>query len=96
MSFELRPPLPHDKGLVVAELAEGLTHVCFLGDDLGDLEAFDALDQLSRSRAPPRSGWRWPAPNPFPSCFERADLVVDGPEGALDLLRELADRVEAS
>ncbi len=50
MSFELRPPLPHDKGLVLAEAAEGLTHVMFVGDDRGDLEAFDTLDRMARRR----------------------------------------------
>ncbi len=95
MSFELRPPLPHDKGLVVAELAEGLSHVCFLGDDLGDLEAFDALDHLEEQGATTVRVAVASAES-VPELLERADLVVDGPEGALDLLRELADRVEAS
>ena len=93
MSFELRPSLPHDKGLVVAELAEGLTHVCFLGDDLGDLEAFDALDQLSNKGA---STVRVAVASTesVPELLRRADLVVDGPEGALDLLRGLADQLD--
>jgi trehalose 6-phosphate phosphatase len=94
MSFELRPPLPHDKGLVVAELAEGLTHVCFLGDDLGDLEAFDALDDLQEHGATTIRVAVASAES-VPELMERADLVVDGPEGVLDLLRELADRAEA-
>ena len=29
-----------------------------------------------------------------PELLRRADLVVDGPEGALDLLRGLADQVD--
>lgn len=94
MSFELRPPLPHDKGLVVAELAQGLTHVCFLGDDLGDLEAFDALDELGAAGATTVRVAVASAES-VPELMQRADLVVDGPEGALDLLRELADRAEA-
>lgn len=35
MSEELRPPIPVDKGTVVAGLTSGLQTVCFLGDDLG-------------------------------------------------------------
>jgi len=91
MSYELRPPLPHDKGLVLAQSAGGLTHVLFVGDDLGDIEAFDALDLLvagggvSATRVAVRS-----AESPA-VLLERADLVVHGPEGVLSLLLALAD-----
>lgn len=90
MSFELRPPLPHDKGLVVAELASGLTHVCFLGDDVGDLEAFDALDALEEAGAT-TVRVAVESSESVPELLRRADLVVDGPDGALDVLRELAE-----
>ncbi len=73
MSYELRPPLPHDKGLVVARSAAGLSHVLFVGDDRGDLEAFDALDRLAgeattarvavREQGSPRSCWNRPTPS---------------------------------
>ncbi len=92
MSFELRPLLPHDKGLVVAELAEGLTHVCFLGDDLGDLEAFDALDEM-RERGATAVKVAVASVESVPELMQRADLVVDGPEGVLNVLRELAEQV---
>jgi trehalose 6-phosphate phosphatase len=91
MSFELRPPLPHDKGLVLAHSAAGLTHVIFVGDDRGDLEAFDALDRMAADdgvtsvRVAVRS-----AESPG-ELLERADLVIDGPPGVLHLLRELAE-----
>ena len=39
-AWELRPPVPTDKGTVVAGLAAGLRAVCFVGDDTGDLPAF--------------------------------------------------------
>jgi trehalose 6-phosphate phosphatase len=90
MSYELRPPLPHDKGLVLAEAAAGLTHVLFAGDDRGDLEAFDALDRLAAdgdvtvARVAVRSS---EAPS---ELLERADVVVEGPEGVLSLLQALA------
>ncbi len=95
MSFELRPPLPHDKGLVLGRSAEGLTHVVFVGDDRGDLEAFDTLDRMEdegavalrvavRSRESPAE------------LLERADLVVDGPEGVLHLLRSLAEAADTA
>jgi trehalose 6-phosphate phosphatase len=93
MSFELRPPLPHDKGMVVADLASDLTHVCFLGDDVGDLEAFDALDALADAGATTVKV-AVSSTESVPDLVRRADLVVDGAEGALELLRNLADRAE--
>ena len=90
MSFELRPPVEVDKGTVVAEMLDGLHVACFLGDDLGDLPAFDALDRFRaaggtalkvgvRSREAPAE------------LVARADLLVDGPDGALGLLRRLLE-----
>ena len=88
MSVELRPPLAVDKGTVVARLIEGasLRAACFVGDDLGDLSAFRALDAAAvavrvavRSAESPRA------------LLEAADVVVDGPSGALALLAQLAD-----
>lgn len=90
MSEELRPPIPVDKGTVVAGLASGLKAVCFLGDDLGDLPAFAALKELQRVdgglTAVTVAVRSTEAP---PDLLEQADLVVDGPPGALSLLRTL-------
>jgi len=87
-AVELRPPLHRDKGTALAEAAAGLAAACFLGDDRGDLAAFDALDRLAAggvhvTRIAVRSA-------EMPEELERrADIVVDGPPGALDLLRAL-------
>ena len=89
MSYELRPPVERDKGAVVAEAAEGRSQVCFLGDDRGDLSAFDALDQLARGGATVLKVAVASAEAP-PELLERADLVVEGPAGALSVLRALA------
>ncbi len=88
MSFELRPPVERDKGTVLATAAEGCRQVCFLGDDRGDLEAFDTLDRMAAAGATVlKVGVRSPeAPQ---EVLERADLVVDGPEGSLTVLRGL-------
>ena len=92
MSVELRPPGETDKGTVVASFAEGLTAVCYLGDDLGDLPAFRTLATL-RSRGVAtlavavRSGVGDETP---PAVVDAADIVVDGPHGALGVLRALA------
>jgi len=88
MSFELRPPLERDKGTVLAEAAEGRRQVCFLGDDRGDLTAFDTLDRMAAQGATVlRIGVdseEAPA-----ELLERADIVVEGPEGSLSFLRGL-------
>jgi trehalose 6-phosphate phosphatase len=90
-SFELRPPVDVDKGTVVDGLVAGSTAACFLGDDLGDLPAFDALDRLraAHGAATVRVGVR-SAEAPI-ELLERADVVVDGPEGALAFLRSLLE-----
>jgi len=89
LCFELRPPIDRDKGSVVRELASGLDAACFLGDDDGDLAAFDALDALERDglfalRVGVRS-------SEGPSAIlERSDVQVDGPAGVLALLERLS------
>jgi trehalose 6-phosphate phosphatase len=88
MSYELRPPMQLDKGTVLAEAAEGRRQVCFLGDDTGDLTAFDSLDRLAEQGVTVvKVGVRSEeAPE---ELLERADLTVDGPEGSLRVLRAL-------
>jgi trehalose 6-phosphate phosphatase len=90
MSYELRPPIQRDKGTVLAEAAEGRRQVCFLGDDRGDLEAFDTLDRMAADGATTvKVGVTSPeAPD---EILERADVVVDGPEGSLTFLRALLE-----
>ena len=88
MSFELHPPIPTDKGTAVRDLTDGLAAVCFLGDDVGDLPAFAELERLAEAgvatvRVAVRSD---EAPE---ALLDSADVVVDGPEGARDLLQQL-------
>jgi trehalose 6-phosphate phosphatase len=91
MVWELRPPVPSDKGdgvrRVVAESDARAAVV--VGDDLGDLPAFAAVAQLAAEghdglRVAVRSE---EAP---PDLLRAADLVVEGPEGVLEFLRLLA------
>ncbi len=89
MAVELVPPIAMDKGSVVARLAQGLGAVCYLGDDLGDLPAFEALARLATTGVSAVSVAVRGAESP-PELLARADLVVDGPEGALALLQQLA------
>ena len=89
MSLELHPPVEVDKGTVVDERSEGLSAVAYIGDDLGDLPAFEALDRLAeRGLAAVKVAVR--TPDVADALTQQAHLLVDGPEGALDLLRSLA------
>jgi trehalose 6-phosphate phosphatase len=88
MSVELHPPVAIDKGTALRELAAGQATACFIGDDAGDLPAFTALDDLAAegvavARIAVKSS-EVPA-----ELLERADAVVDGPDGVLELLRAL-------
>ncbi len=88
-SLELRPPLAIDKGSVVEQLAAPFTGVAFVGDDLGDLPAFDVLDRLAAggvtvAKVAVVDG------ESAPEVAARADVTVDGPAGAVALLGRLA------
>lgn len=96
-SCELRTPVPVDKGTTIDTLLEerGCNHAAFLGDDAGDLAAFDALDRLDRRRSATgttsvtaRVAVR--SAEVPPALLERADLVVDGPAGVAETLSALA------
>lgn len=86
MSVELHPPLTTDKGSVVLDLVNALDPVVFIGDDRGDLPAFEALaDLATRGRTVVRIAVESSeAPR---EIVEQADLVVDDPAGALELLQ---------
>jgi len=92
-SVELHPPVGIDKGTEVEALAQGMEAACFLGDDLGDVAAFVALDRLAATgvhtvRVAVSSD------EVPPELLERADWDVDGPAGALELLEALASEVQ--
>jgi len=87
--LELRPP-GVDKGGALWALVEesGVRTVVFAGDDLGDLAAFDAVDQM---RADGLHGLLVCSGSAEENALaERADLLVDGPDGVVALLRALA------
>jgi trehalose 6-phosphate phosphatase len=89
--WELRAAGGFDKGdavrRVVAE--SGAEAAVMVGDDRGDLAAFRAVEELAARglgglRVAVRS-----AESP-PELLDRADLVVDGPQGVRDLLQSWA------
>ena len=87
-SVELHPPVEADKGTALRSLATDLRAACFLGDDLGDLTAFRALDELSVAGLATAKvavgGDEVPA-----ALVDAADLTVAGPDAAVGLLRSL-------
>lgn len=90
LAFELRPPDEFSKAAVVLERARAanLEAAMFIGDDRVDLPAFDALDVLrNEGMATVRVAV---SSDEVPSeLLERADVIVDNPAAALDLLRDL-------
>jgi trehalose 6-phosphate phosphatase len=95
-SVELRPPLAVDKGTAVLGLLGDVEAACFLGDDLGDLPAFEAVTRWGAT--PGHRGITVAAVDgeSAPEVVAAAGHVVDGPAGALDVLGWLADHAGES
>ena len=91
LSVELRPPVEIDKGTVAERLSAGRTAAGYLGDDRGDLPAFDALARRRGEGVATLSVAAASAEAP-PELLAAADLVVDGPPGILALLAALSAR----
>jgi trehalose 6-phosphate phosphatase len=91
--LELRPA-GGDKGDALRGLVEetGAQMVGFVGDDLGDLAAFDAVEAL---RADGLAGLLvCSGSTEVTALAGRADLVVDGPDGVVALLSAIADALD--
>ena len=100
LALELRRAGP-DKGNALADLAAnaaaspagGPSAVLYIGDDLGDLPAFATAAALRRAGVP---AWSVAAASPeVPEVSAAADVVVDGPGGVVELLRAIADLINA-
>ncbi|GAA4316247.1 trehalose-phosphatase [Streptomyces venetus] len=92
MVLELRPP-GMDKGVALTAFAREITagSVLYAGDDLGDLPAYAAVEKLRSNGTPGLlvcSG-----SDEVTELRDRSDLVVDGPQGVVHLLRTLAARL---
>jgi trehalose 6-phosphate phosphatase len=86
--LELAPP-GRGKGAAVLRLAEGAQALLVAGDDLADLDAFDAADELAGSGLAVCRVVVGGPETPV-ELLARGDVVVaDGPRGFLDLLRSL-------
>jgi len=101
---ELRPPLQVDKGTVVRalvaehdEAADPLRAMAAFGDDIGDLPAFEALDELRAAAVRPLIIVRVAAVDTEspPEVAAAADLSVPGAAGAVEVLRALSEAAAA-
>jgi trehalose 6-phosphate phosphatase len=90
--LELRPR-GVDKGRALRSILTetGARTVAYAGDDLGDLAAYDAVEEV---RAHGLAGLLLCAGSAEVSeLAERADIVLDGPAAVVGWLRQLADRI---
>jgi len=86
MVLEVRPPVDAHKGTAVRTLVAraGVWRALYAGDDRTDVDAFDGLDGLELGVRVAVASAEAP-----PELLEAADVVVDGTEGVLELLRAL-------
>jgi trehalose 6-phosphate phosphatase len=86
--IEVRSP-GMNKGVAVQTLV-GELHAggfVFIGDDLGDVDAFEAVGELARRGLPTLRVCS--ASEEESALVDLSDVLVHGPEGVLELLREL-------
>jgi trehalose 6-phosphate phosphatase len=78
-----------NKGIVVDRLVEelGAGSFVFVGDDLGDVEAFEAVRALAKDGL--ATLLVCSADSEESALRPLSDVLVHGPEGVLDLLRQL-------
>ncbi len=84
------------KGAALMKLVDelGAKAIAFCGDDLGDVEAFKAVEDLRAQGLP---GLLVCSGSEEESALaEMADLVVHGPDGVLDLLRRMTADIRAA
>lgn len=84
------------KGAAVHRLVEevGAKAVAFFGDDLGDVEAFRAVDELRQQGRPGLLVCS--ASEEENALADLADVVVAGPDGVLDLVRQLTADIRSA
>ncbi|MBB1246694.1 trehalose-phosphatase [Streptomyces durbertensis] len=91
--LEIRPA-GMDKGTALTAFLDECDAgpVLYAGDDLGDLAAFDAVEERRRTGEPGLLVCSGDPDEQVTALQDRADLVVQGPEGVAELLTALAER----
>jgi trehalose 6-phosphate phosphatase len=91
--LEIRPPVPIDKGQAVRELLRRtpVRTAVFGGDDVTDLDVFDVLAELRSDGELDTAVCVGVRSDEGPAAIvERADLVVEGTSGFVQVLEVLA------
>jgi trehalose-phosphatase len=91
--LEIRPAADIDKGTAASRLLADtrMELAMFGGDDRGDLDAFEALREMATAGTLREAVCVGVASDEAPAeLAERADAVVEGPAGFLEVLRTLA------
>jgi trehalose 6-phosphate phosphatase len=93
--IEVRAPGMH-KGAALRRLVDEVSAkaVGFIGDDLGDVEAFRAVEELRGDGYPGLLVCS--ASDEETALADLADVVVHGPDGVLELLRELTGDIRSA
>jgi trehalose 6-phosphate phosphatase len=92
MVVELRPSLAINKGTAVSGLIEarGLHGMIFLGDDVTDIDGFNAVRRLRDEGAIAGFNVAVIAPETSPEVAAAADVAIAGVDSCVRLLAELA------
>ena len=92
--LEIRPPSPFDKGLGIRNLLKGrpVRQAIYIGDDLTDIDAFNALAEMDASgelQHIVRIGVN--SPETPSELVAAADFMVNGIDGVVEVLEVLAE-----
>ncbi|MHB8262323.1 MAG: trehalose-phosphatase [Acidimicrobiales bacterium] len=98
MAIELGPLVDIDKGNAIEKLVGSCQgscqRTCYVGDDVGDIAAFDALDRMSRSGMCTMKV-AVGGPEIPDALSKRADLVLDAPSATGRVLTLLLERLDS-
>ncbi|MBI5309581.1 MAG: trehalose-phosphatase [Actinobacteria bacterium] len=92
MVLEIRPPVEFDKGVAVTRMIRryAVQHAAYVGDDMTDLDAFDALRALHREGTLASALCIGVSSEEQPDRLAAsADVMVDGPRGVTELLKTI-------
>lgn len=92
LSVEIHPPVPANKGTVLRSLVEksGATRVMMVGDDLGDIAAFEAIEQMALDAEIAVAVRIGVAGDEMPAVLAHSvQAIVAGPDEVVELMREL-------
>jgi trehalose 6-phosphate phosphatase len=98
MMFELRPKAVVNKGTALADLIDefDLQGAIFIGDDVTDVDGFEVLHELSRTKGIHTLAVGVMSEETHPSVLEHSDILLSGVGDTVEMLAQLADRLETT